>query len=146
MTIKKKATDYERTLLNRFWQHGFAVMRAPSSSGTPTIPLPDLFAGSADKNLYFAIELKTSRQDFFYVKKKQVDGLMAFAKRMGAHPILAVKFIGKRMDFMFLPIPHSLNASSGDSYRVEVNEVAQKGLSFEQLIDSKRWDAIPQKN
>ncbi|MHA1685928.1 MAG: Holliday junction resolvase Hjc [Candidatus Heimdallarchaeaceae archaeon] len=140
MSIKKKATDYERALVNRFWEHGFAVMRAPSSSGTPMIPLPDIFAGSVEKGLFFAIELKTSKQEFFYVKKSQIEGLEEFAKRIGAYPILGVKFIGKRMDFLFLPVPDALTPSGGESYKVDINETIHKGIDFEILIKPETWE------
>ena len=81
---KKRAADYERVLVNRFWDSGFAVMRAPSSSGTSKMPRPDVLAGSATRGLLLALEIKTSRQDVFYVQKEQIEGLIKFAERLGA--------------------------------------------------------------
>jgi len=132
---KKRAADYERVLVNRFWESGFAVMRAPSSSGTSKMPRPDVFAGSAKRNLLLALEIKTSRQDVFYVQKEQINGLIEFANRVGGRPYLAVKFVGKRMDFLFLSIPDSLTKSKGDSYRISINDLKNKGIDYTTLIN-----------
>jgi len=133
---KKRAADYERVLVNRFWDYGFAVMRAPSSSGTSKMPRPDVLAGSAEKELMLALEIKTSRQDVFYVQQEQIDGLMEFAKRIGGKPYLAVKFVGKRMDFLFLSVPDSLKRSKGDSFRISISDVKSSGIDFFTLINS----------
>ena len=132
---KKRAADYERVLVNRFWESGFAVMRAPSSSGTSKMPRPDVFAGSAKRNLLLALEIKTSRQDVFYVQKEQINGLIEFANRVGGRPYLAFKFVGKRMDFLFLSIPDSLTKSKGDSYRISINDLKNKGIDYTTLIN-----------
>ena len=71
---KKRAADYERTIVNRFWDYGFAVMRAPASSGTSKMPRPDVLAGCAKKDMLLALEIKTSRQDVFYIQKEQIEG------------------------------------------------------------------------
>ena len=134
---KKLAADYERTIVNRFWEYGFAVMRAPSSSGTSKMPRPDVLAGSAKKDLLLALEIKTSRQDVFYIQKEQIEGLQEFANRIGAQPYIAVKFVGKRMDFLFLSVPSSLTQSKGGSYRVAYNELENKGIDFFTLINEK---------
>ncbi|MHA1223549.1 MAG: Holliday junction resolvase Hjc [Candidatus Heimdallarchaeaceae archaeon] len=134
---KKRASDYERMLVNRFWDNGFAVMRAPSSSGTKKMPRPDIFVGSAKKKLMFSIEIKTSRQNVFYVQESQIKGLLEFTKRMGGKAYLAVKFVGKRMDFLFLAVPDSLTKSKGGSYRVDIETLKEKGIDFSSLIRAK---------
>ncbi len=134
---KKLAADYERKIVNKFWEYGFAVMRAPSSSGTSLMPRPDVLAGSAEKGLMLALEIKTSRQNTFYVQKHQIEGLMEFAKRIGGQPYLAVKFVGKRMDFLYLSVPDGLTQSSGDSYRVNINDLKESGIDFFTLINEK---------
>ena len=131
---KKRASDYERVLVNRFWEYGFAVMRAPSSSGTSIMPRPDVLAGSAERGLLLALEIKTSRQNSFYVQKEQIEGLQEFARRIGGKPYLAVKFVGKRMDFLFLAVPDDLTQSSGESYRVSIAELKENGKDFLTLI------------
>ncbi len=131
---KKLAADYERKIANRLWEYGFAVMRAPSSSGTSLMPRPDVLAGSAEKGLILTLEIKTCRQNTFYVQKHQVEGLMEFAKRIGGQPYLAVKFVGKRMGFLFLEVPDGLTQSSGDSYRVNFNDLRENGIDFLTLI------------
>ena len=132
---KKRAADYERVLVNRFWESGFAVMRAPSSSGTSKMPRPDVLAGSTERNLLLALEIKTSRQNVFYIQREQIEGLIEFARRIGGQPYLAVKFIGKRMDFLFLSVPDSLTESKGDSYRISLNELKDKGIDYTTLIN-----------
>ena len=134
---KKRAADYERVLVNRFWDYGFAVMRAPSSSGTSKMPRPDVFAGSAEKGMLLAVEIKTSRQDVFYIQPEQIQGLREFADRLGAKSYVAVKFVGKRMDFLFLSVPESLTKSKGGSYRITVENLKLKGVDFYTLINEK---------
>lgn len=134
---KKLASDYERRLANKFWDNGFAVIRAPSSSGTSRMPRPDIFVGSAEKNQMYAIEIKTSRQDTFYVQKEQIDGLTLFSKRMGAKPLLAVKYVGYQMMYRFLRVPEDLVESSGNSYRVNIDYVKEYGLTFTKLVFKK---------
>jgi len=134
---KKRAADYERILVNRFWDHGFAVMRAPSSSGTSKMPRPDVFAGSARKGMLIALEIKTSRQNVFYIQKEQIEGLLEFADRIGAKAYVAVKFVGKRMDFLFLSVPGALTQSKGGSYRVAIDELINNGVDFYALINEK---------
>lgn len=131
---KKMASDYERILANRLWENGFAVMRAPSSSGTKKMPRPDVFAGSAEKGLMLSLEIKTCRQDVFYIQKEQINNLMEFSERLGSKAYIAVKFVGKRMDFLFLAVPNSLTESKGESYRISFKEIKEKGIDFTTLI------------
>ncbi|MHA1866139.1 MAG: Holliday junction resolvase Hjc [Candidatus Heimdallarchaeaceae archaeon] len=131
---KKRATNYERNLGDRFWKEGFAVMRAPSSSGTSIFPRPDLLVGSSKKKKIFAIELKTARQETFYVTKKQINGLTKFSEIFGAIPILAVKYVSKRLPFLFLKIPDDLIESRGESYVINIEHVTRVGKKLEELI------------
>ena len=112
-------------------------MRAPSSSGTSKMPRPDVLAGSAKKDLLLALEIKTSRQEVFYIQKEQIEGLQLFAQRIGAKSYVAVKFIGKRMDFLFLSVPDSLIQSKGGSYRVAIDELKDIGVDFYTLINEE---------
>ncbi len=137
---KKRATDYERTLVNRFWDYGFAVMRAPSSSGTSKMPRPDVLAGSAKKGMLLAIEIKTSRQNVFYIQKEQIEGLQLFADRIGAQSYIAVKFVGKRMDYLFLSVPDDLTQSKGGSYRVAIDDLKNQGTDFYTLINEEKHE------
>jgi len=132
---KKRASDYERMLVNRLWENGFAVMRAPSSSGTSKMPRPDILAGCVKKNLMLVLEVKTCRQDVFYVQQPQIDGLVEFAKRIGGKAFLGVKFVGKRTDFMFLPVPEGLIKSKGESYRISFTDIQERGIDFSTLIN-----------
>ncbi|MHA1304293.1 MAG: Holliday junction resolvase Hjc [Candidatus Heimdallarchaeaceae archaeon] len=131
---KKRATDYERDLGDKFWNSGFAVMRAPSSSGTSKYPRPDLLVGSLEKGKILALELKTARQDTFYVSKDQINGLIEFSRIFGAKPYLVVKYVGKRMGYRFLSVPNDLKESSGKSYRIAIQDVKEKGKEFEEMV------------
>ena len=99
------------------------------------MPRPDVLAGSAERGLLLALEIKTSRQEVFYVQKEQIEGLLKFANRIGAKSYLAVKFVGKRMDFLFLQVPDSLTESKGDSYRISIDNLKMKGIDYATLIN-----------
>jgi Holliday junction resolvase len=125
----------ERDLVHRFWNAGFAVLRAPASGGGTILPRPDLIVGSKNHNKFFVIEVKTVRKDNLYIDSSQIEGLIEFANRLGFKSILAVKFKNHRKDYVFLEVPNQLlKVRNGTNYKVTYLHALNVGLSFDELI------------
>ena len=69
----------ERDLVHRFWDAGFAVLRAPASGGGTLLPRPDLIAGSVKRKKFFVLEIKTVGKNILYINEEQIIGLLEFA-------------------------------------------------------------------
>jgi len=125
----------ERDLVHRFWDAGFAVLRAPASGGGTLLPRPDLIAGSVKRNKFFVLEIKTVGKNILYINEEQIIGLLEFAKRIGYEAYLGVKFKKKRKDFFFLRVPDQLDkVKNGTNYKISFASASGKGISFGELI------------
>jgi Holliday junction resolvase len=125
----------ERDLVHRFWNAGFAVLRAPASGGGTDLPRPDLIAGSINHNKFFVLEVKTSGSKVIYLDGKQIVSLLEFAKRLNFEPFLAVKFKHRQKDYLFLSIPNQLlEIEKSSNYKVTYEYVLEVGISFDELI------------
>ena len=125
----------ERDLVHMFWKAGFAVLRAPASGGGTMLPRPDIIAGSAVREKYFVLEIKTVRKDTLYISNEQIDGLLEFSKRIGFEPFLGVKFKNKKKGFFFLRVPDQLlNVRNGSNYKITFAHASSQGISFGELI------------
>jgi len=94
LSNRRRGFSHERDLVQRFWNHGFAVIRSPASGSKAKIILyPDIVAIYHGKVL--AIEAKTVRKErTIYLKQQQVEKLMEFSKRAGGEAYIAVKIVG----------------------------------------------------
>ncbi|MHA1221220.1 MAG: Holliday junction resolvase Hjc, partial [Candidatus Heimdallarchaeota archaeon] len=124
-----------RDLVHLFWEAGFAVLRAPASGGGTILPRPDLIAGSASRDKFFVLEIKTIRKDILYIDEEQISGLLEFASRIGFTPILGVKFKHRRKGFLFLDVPDQLDrVRNGKNYKVTLAHASSVGKKFGELI------------
>ncbi len=124
---KSKGTGAERELLRMFWNAGWAGIRC-AGSGSARTPSPDLVVGNSSRML--ALEVKTTKDEKKYLTKKEVEELREFAKRFGAHPMIAVKLRNKEWFFISVQDLHS----SEKSYSVNPSLLEKKGLGFQDLI------------
>ena len=125
----------ERDLVHRFWEAGFAVLRAPASGGGTILPRPDLIAGSVKRNKFFVLEIKTVGKDILYINEEQIKALLEFADRLGFEPYVGIKFKRKRRDFFFLRAPEQLNkVRNGTNYKISFAAASSTGISFGELI------------
>ena len=125
----------ERDLVHRFWEAGFAVLRAPASGGGTMLPRPDLIAGSVKRNKFFVLEIKTVGKNILYINEDQIKALIEFADRIGFEPYVGVKFKKKRKDFFFLRVPDQLSkVRNGNNYKITFVDASSDGISFGELI------------
>ena len=71
-------SNYERKLANILDEHGYHVIRAPSSGSATTRSLPDI-AYSKPTEETVCVELKTTGKDIAYFSKDEVEDLQEFA-------------------------------------------------------------------
>jgi len=126
MSRKSRGTNAERDLIHRFWEHGWAAMRA-AGSGSQQYPCPDVIAGNNSRKL--AIECKLTTESKKYFPKQEISELKFFAEKFGAEAWVAVKFF--RKEWMFFSLEDLDETPS--SYVIGV-EKEHRALSFEQLI------------
>jgi len=125
--VKAKGVYYERELVQRFWDAGFGVMRAPTSGGATSRSLPDIVAGNG--RVYYAIEVKMKKELPVYIREEQVEEIKEFGRRFGAKAFIAVKLPYK--EWRFVPVEHL--SKNGKNCRVGEEEYL-KGLKLENLL------------
>jgi Holliday junction resolvase len=93
--VRRIGFSHERDLVLRFWNKGFAVIRAPASgSRAKRIAYPDIVA--IRRGVVFAFEVKTTHKNKpIYVPKHQVKKIREFISRAGGYGFIAVKIIGE---------------------------------------------------
>lgn len=128
MNAKTKGSKYERELVQRFWDAGFGVIRAPTSGGATSRALPDIVAGNG--RVYYAIEVKMRRKFPIYIRREQVRELEEFSERFGAKAFIAIKLPYKAWKF----VPVEFLSRKGKNYKVGEEEYL-KGLELEDLLE-----------
>lgn len=124
---KAKGTQAERDLIHKFWDSGWAAMRA-AGSGSSQYPSPDIVAGKYGRRL--AIECKITKEIKKYFPSEEIRLLNYFAKTFCAEAWVAVKF--PKQEWVFFNSEDLNEAGNNFSASVELAEL--KGLSFEELI------------
>ena len=127
MNQKAKGSNAERDLIKRFWETGWAAMRA-AGSGSTQFPSPDILVGNKVRRL--AIEVKATKDDKKYFPREEIKQLSNFASYFGAEPWLAIKFSAKNWVFIN---PEDLE-ETGENMAFGIKDIDRKGLSFEDII------------
>jgi len=94
---------------------------------------PDIIAGNKIKGLQFAIEVKTTLKECLYIKEKSVDQLIDFSQRFDCQPILAIKFNGRRRNWIFIK-PDQLSFTPSLNYKITFRDALRLGIDFKTLI------------
>ncbi len=126
----KRGYAYERELLHKLWEIGFAAVRTPAS-GVMSYPCPDIIAGNG--KTYLAIEVKMRKSLPIYIPKDKVESLRRFAEVFGAKPLIALKVKGLGWRFFTL----DMLDESGSNYRIDENKF-YRGLDFDELRGLKQ--------
>lgn len=124
---KKKGSRIERELVHLFHELGWGACRI-AGSGSTTLPSPDLIAGK--RGQIFAIECKSGKNTR-YIKEEQLNELKNFSKRLGATPLIAIRFNNE--DWFFLKIK-DLKRSGPNNYAIDLDTANKKGLRLKDII------------
>ncbi len=127
----------ERNLVRLFYKRGFAVMRAPASGGSTKMPRPDILAGSRDRGVQLAVEVKTTRKKTLYIPRESVRQLVEFSERFGCRPVIAVKFRGMKRRWRFLD-PKDLDSTQSENFKITFEESLLRGMDLGEVMKEGR--------
>lgn len=125
-----KGDRRERELVNQLADHGYAVLRAPSSGSATDRDLPDILAGNGLQ--FLAIEAKTQANDKLYVPRRELESLEYFAAQFGAIPRLATRWDGDTTWYFHAPIELH---ETPKSYRASHTDAQQDAMPFRTLVE-----------
>ncbi len=130
----------ERELVRKFWEKGFAAIRAPASGSKVKHAIyPDVVA--IYKGKIFIFEVKARRKlSTIYISEKQVEKLKEFARRAYAEPYIALK-IQELKRWFFISL--SKLKRVGSKYRIDL-EVIKDALTFEKFVESVKSVTLAQ--
>ncbi len=128
MKKKIKGSQGERELFHKFWDIGWACVRA-AGSGSTRMPSPDLIAGNGKKKI--VIEVKVVNSNKKYLAKKEIEELNFFGKQFGAEPFVAIKFQG--VDWYLISTEELEKRKK--TYYVDLHLANKKGLKFDEFIE-----------
>lgn len=130
--MSKKGSNEERAVVKLFEERGFGAIRVPASGARTKSDKPDVLAGNG--KFYFAVEVKSSKNDYIYIRSEQVDELLNFASAFGAVPLVVAKFT-------YVPYkvfsPSKLNVTKSGKYTIH-RDFAKDGIDLVDFIDEKR--------
>ncbi len=124
MTRYEKGANFERELVNKFYEHGWTAMRA---AGSGSIMAPDVI-GMKNGDIV-VIECKATKKDRLSLKDAIV-GMKKISEISGARAYIAVKFYKEKprfFDIAKLMLKKNFTVSLDDTY-----------LSFEALIGEQK--------
>nr|KJR71816.1 MAG: Holliday junction resolvase [Vulcanisaeta sp. AZ3] len=123
---KRKGSSHERSLANRLWDMGLAVLRGCSSGGGVRKRfVPDIVAIGPGFTLVIEAKYRSKGKPI-RIEAKKVEKLLEFAKRAGGDAYVAIKYRGD--EWRFLPI------TSGGDITVRPGDLS-KAYTIEQLIN-----------
>ncbi|MEK6928666.1 MAG: Holliday junction resolvase Hjc [Nanoarchaeota archaeon] len=128
MSNKSKGSNTERELVSLFTENGWRALRVAGSGVNDNSPC-DVIVGKAGKKGY-AIEVKSSRSSYIYIKKSQIEDFLLFSEMMGLRPILALRFIYEGWIFLAL----DKLQDSGKNWVISKDRAQVEGKRFAQIF------------
>ena len=126
--MSKKGSKEERDVVKLFEKYGFGAIRVPASGARTKSDKPDVVAGNG--KYYFAVEVKSSKNDYIYIREEQIDELLRFAISFGATALVVAKFTHKP----FIAYnPHMLLRTKSGKYKIERKWISEAD-SFEDIL------------
>lgn len=122
----KKGIKFERELIHRLWENGFAAMRS-AGSGAARYPMPDIVAGNGKK--FIAIEVKKRDKLPVYLTEQEIKELIMFANLFGAQAYVAVKVTNQNWKFFKV----EQLEKTGSSYKID-KQVYSSGIDLKEML------------
>jgi Holliday junction resolvase len=127
--IKKLGIEHERNLVNLLQGKGFMAGRLQQSG----VSLPDVIAG--DSELFFVFEVKSTKSTNIKIYKRQIWSLRNFAYNFNAKPYVAVYFIDRMLNFLFIEL-RDLNEYD-KMFTIDYNTACLKGRDLNEIISNE---------
>ncbi len=129
MNQKKKGTNAEREIIHMFWQTSDWAACRVAGSGSIKYPSPDIIAANLKRKL--AIECKSTKSEYQYLEKREINELLEYAQKTNAEPWIAIKF--SRTNWRFIQIKNL--KETGKHYMATRGLLKDKGISFTSLLN-----------
>lgn len=133
--IKELGIEHERNLVNLLRGKGFMAGRLQSSG----VSLPDVIAG--DNDSFFVFEVKSTRGTNIKIYKNQIFTLRNFAYNFNAKPYLAVYFVDRMMNFLFIQLKDLKEYDK--MFTIDYNTACLKGLDLNEVISNEIQKKLP---
>ena len=130
MSNKSKGSNAERELVSLFTENSWRAVRVAGSGVNDESPC-DLIVGKLGHKGY-TIEAKSSRSNYIYIKKSQIEDFILFSSTIGLNPVIAVRFTYEGGLFIF---PEQLK-DSGKSWVIRRGDAISHGKKFSQFFES----------
>ena len=127
--IKAIGIEQERNLVNSLKKKGFMAGRLQGTGRS----LPDVIA--ADTDSFFVFEVKSTTTTNIKIYKNQIRTLKNFAYNFNAKPYLAIFFINRMINFIFLELKHLKEHDK--MYTVDYNTACLKGKDLNEIISNE---------
>lgn len=129
MSNKSKGSNAERELVSLFTENGWRAARIAGSGVNDESPC-DLIVGKIGLRGY-TIEAKSSRSNYVYIKKSQIEDFILFSNIVGLKPVIAVRFTYE--GWMFIN-PKQLE-DSGKNFVIYRKKLSSIGKKFSQFFE-----------
>lgn len=127
--LKAIGIEHERNLVNMLKKKGFMAGRL-QGSGTS---LPDVIAGDSDT--LFVFEVKSTTTTNIKIYKNQIRTLKNFAHNFKAKPYLALFFIDRIVNFIFLELKYLKEHDK--MFTIDYNTACLKGRDINEIISNE---------
>ncbi len=137
MNVKEKGVRHERELAEELWERGWAVVRGPASgSGARKRFQPDIVAARDGVIVAFEVKRVSDPSKPLYINKRQVTGLLEWARRAGGRAFIAVRIPGVGWRFHDA---EGLEDTGGGSLKISKPSSGLKLIELEEtLLPSSR--------
>lgn len=127
--MKAKGSNAERELVAMFHEASYSAVRV-AGSGRMNFPAVDVLAGDG-KNV-IAVECKSTKGEYQYLKADQIDQLLEVSKKFGAKPIVGVKF---STNWLFMNVSDLKRTPSGE-YVISKKTASIIGKDFKGITNT----------
>jgi Holliday junction resolvase len=129
MSNKSKGSNAERELVSLFTENSWRAVRVAGSGVNDDSPC-DMIVGKLGYK-GFTIEAKSSRSNYIYIKKSQIEDFILFSSTIGLTPVIAVRFTYEGWIFIN---PEQLE-DTGKNWVISRKKAKLEGKKFSQFFD-----------
>lgn len=129
--MSKKGSNEERQVVKIFEEKGYGAIRVPASGARTKSDKPDVLAGNSKH--YYAIEVKSSKNDYIYIREEQIEELIRFSAKFGATPLVCAKFTRKPYTIFN---PYQLKRTNSGKYTIKRDDL-DSGKILEEYISKE---------
>ncbi|MEI6849556.1 MAG: Holliday junction resolvase Hjc [archaeon] len=131
MSNKSKGSNAERELVSIFTENAWRAVRVAGSGVNDESPC-DMIVGKLGRKGH-TIEAKSSKSNYIYIKKSQIEDFMLFSSTIGLAPVIATRFT--REGWLFIN-PEQLD-DTGKNWVISRKKAKLEGKKFSQFFEDQ---------